>query len=148
MNCGSATCARSAFASRIGMKATWRTLGSADIGVIRSRIGSFIWSTWTRWHRRHGTELNGWVQTAELKNRSSSASYSRAMKLSTILRIFLALQIAAGVLVVLWLLPEAPFPFAVVAGIAVPILGTGVVLAAQVIVGAIVDPRSPRTSLG
>jgi pimeloyl-ACP methyl ester carboxylesterase len=69
------------------------------------------------------------------------------MTLSTLLRISLAAQLAAGALLARWLSPDASFVWLGVGAVAVPVIGTGIVLGIQVIVGAIVDPRAPRTSL-
>lgn len=70
------------------------------------------------------------------------------MSLSRILRISLALQFIAGTLFGLWLLPaDAPLWQAVLIALAVPVAGTAVLLAIELTVGAIVDPRTPRASI-
>jgi pimeloyl-ACP methyl ester carboxylesterase len=69
------------------------------------------------------------------------------MSLSHLLRIFLALQLAGGMLLGLWLLPaDAPKVYALGVALALPVAGTGALLAIELAVGAIVDPRRPRAS--
>jgi predicted alpha/beta hydrolase family esterase len=70
-----------------------------------------------------------------------------ALPLSTLLRIFLAAQLAGGLLLGYWLLPEGAPTWQVVAiAVALPVAGTALVLAIELTVGALVDPRRPRSS--
>jgi pimeloyl-ACP methyl ester carboxylesterase len=69
------------------------------------------------------------------------------MKLATMLRLFLAVQLAAGTLLGVWLLPAgAPLWQAIAVGALLPVAGTAVLLAIELAVAAIVDPRRPRAS--
>lgn len=69
------------------------------------------------------------------------------MTLANVLRISLAAQLLGGTLLGAWLLPAgAPWWQAVLIGIALPVVGTALVLAIELAVGAIVDPRTPRAS--
>jgi pimeloyl-ACP methyl ester carboxylesterase len=69
------------------------------------------------------------------------------MSLSHLLRIFLALQLAGGMLLGLWLLPaDVPKVYALVVALALPVAGTAALLAIELAVGALVDPRRPRAS--
>ena len=71
------------------------------------------------------------------------------MKLANVLRISLAAQLIGGTLLGAWLLPSgSPWWQAVAIGVALPVVGTALVLAIELSVGAIVDPRTPRASLG
>jgi len=70
------------------------------------------------------------------------------MSLTALLRVALVVQLGAGTLLALWLLPAgAPFWQAVLIGLLLPVLGTALVLAIELGVGAIVDPRRPRSSI-
>jgi pimeloyl-ACP methyl ester carboxylesterase len=70
-----------------------------------------------------------------------------ALPLSTLLRIFLAAQLAGGLLLGYWLLPDGAPAWQVVAiAVALPVAGTALVLAIELTVGALVDPRRPRSS--
>jgi pimeloyl-ACP methyl ester carboxylesterase len=70
------------------------------------------------------------------------------MALSTLLRWSLLGQVLLGALVAHWLMPASwPGWLALPLGLLLPILGTLLVLAVELLVGAIVDPRQPRTSL-
>jgi triacylglycerol lipase len=69
------------------------------------------------------------------------------MSLANVLRISLAAQLIGGTLLGVWLLPaDAPWWQAVMIGVALPVVGTALVLAIELTVGAIVDPRTPRAS--
>jgi triacylglycerol lipase len=69
------------------------------------------------------------------------------MSLANVLRISLAAQLIGGTLLGVWLLPaDAPWWQAVMIGVALPVAGTALVLAIELTVGAIVDPRTPRAS--
>lgn len=69
------------------------------------------------------------------------------MTLATRLRLVLLAAVAAGTALAAWLLPlRAPLWLAFILGLALPFAFTAALLAAQVIVGAIIDPRHPRTS--
>jgi pimeloyl-ACP methyl ester carboxylesterase len=71
------------------------------------------------------------------------------MPLATILRISLIVQLVAGTLLARWLLPDdAGWPAAIGLGLLLPVVGTALVLAVELLVGAIVDPRQPRTGVG
>jgi pimeloyl-ACP methyl ester carboxylesterase len=71
------------------------------------------------------------------------------MSLAGILRISLALQFVAGTLLGVWLLPDgAALWQAFAIAIALPVAGTAFVLAIEFAVGALVDPRQPRSSIG
>ncbi len=70
------------------------------------------------------------------------------MSLATFLQLALLVQLAAGAALGAWFLPDAVSRWwLLVVAIAVPVIGTALVLAIEFIAGAIVDPRSPRTSL-
>jgi triacylglycerol lipase len=70
-----------------------------------------------------------------------------ALSLSTLLRLFLALQLAGGLLVAYALLPEGAPAWQIAAiALALPVAGTALVLAVELTVGALVDPRRPRSS--
>lgn len=70
------------------------------------------------------------------------------MSLATLLRIALALQLVAGTLLARWLLPAgSAWWLAVLAAPLLPVGGTLVVLGIELAVGALVDPRRPRSSL-
>jgi triacylglycerol lipase len=72
---------------------------------------------------------------------------SGTLPLSTLLRIFLAAQLAGGLLLGYWLLPDGASAWQVVAvAVALPVVGTALVLAIELTVGALVDPRHPRSS--
>ncbi|MCU0952083.1 MAG: alpha/beta fold hydrolase [Burkholderiaceae bacterium] len=69
------------------------------------------------------------------------------MSLATLLRLSLALQLIAGTLLARWLLPDGSSWLAAIAvGVLLPAVGTALVLAIELTVGAIVDPRAPRRS--
>jgi pimeloyl-ACP methyl ester carboxylesterase len=69
------------------------------------------------------------------------------LPLSTLLRIFLAAQLAGGLLLGYGLLPDGAPAWQVVAvAVALPVVGTALVLAIELTVGALVDPRRPRSS--
>jgi predicted alpha/beta hydrolase family esterase len=69
------------------------------------------------------------------------------MTLATRLRLVLVAAIGAGAALAAWLLPPgAPSWLALLLGLALPFAFTAALLAAQVAVGAIVDPRRPRMS--
>jgi pimeloyl-ACP methyl ester carboxylesterase len=67
------------------------------------------------------------------------------MSLANILRIALVFQFLAGALLVSWLWPNESIVVALLAGALTPVLLTALVLGVQVTVGAIVDPRVPRS---
>ncbi len=70
------------------------------------------------------------------------------MSLSTFLRMALLVQLAVGAALGAWLLPDAASRWWLVGtAIGVPIVGVALVLGIEFIVGAIADPRSPRTSV-
>lgn len=70
------------------------------------------------------------------------------MRLATLLRIFLAVQVLGATLLAWWLLPDDVHrSWALAIGALVPVVGTAIVLAIEMTVGAIVDPRTPRASL-
>ena len=70
------------------------------------------------------------------------------MTLVSGLRVALALIVAAGSAVAAWWLPDtAPRASALAIGFAVPFSIAPIVIGIQVAVGAIVDPRAPRTTL-
>jgi triacylglycerol lipase len=69
------------------------------------------------------------------------------MSLSTLLRIALAVQLVAGTLVAYWLLPDGSSGWRVLlVGALIPVGATMLVLAIELAVGAIIDPRAPRSS--
>ena len=69
------------------------------------------------------------------------------MTLATILRLFLAAQLVAGTAVGIWLLPGgAPLWQAVAIGVLLPVVGTALLLAIELAVGAAIDPRRPRST--
>lgn len=70
------------------------------------------------------------------------------MKLATFLRAGLLLQLGLGALVAWWLLPDRAQWLALPLALLVPLVGTGLVLAIEFIVGAISDPRKPPLPLG
>lgn len=70
------------------------------------------------------------------------------MSLTTLLRISLVAQLLAGTLLARWLLPDGSgWTAAIAIGLLLPIIGTALVLAIELVVGAIVDPRTPRAAL-
>ncbi|MFZ5541189.1 MAG: alpha/beta fold hydrolase [Pseudomonadota bacterium] len=70
------------------------------------------------------------------------------MKLSTLLRLSLAVQIGGGALLAAWWLGEGTSPWVPLAiGLAVPPAGHAAVLALEFAIAAAVDPRRPRASL-
>ncbi len=70
------------------------------------------------------------------------------MTLSTLLRWSLLGQVLLGALIAYWLMPATWSAWlALPLGLLLPTVGTLLVLAIELIVGAIVDPRRPRTSL-
>jgi pimeloyl-ACP methyl ester carboxylesterase len=70
------------------------------------------------------------------------------MPLSTLLRISLGAQFIAGLLVGSWWLPAGAAAWqAVLVALALPVVLTALVLAIELVVGAIVDPRRPRSSV-
>ena len=69
------------------------------------------------------------------------------MTLAGLLRLNLLVVVTAGTTLAAWWLPDtAPRWLALACGAALPVLFTPILLAVQVVVGAIVDPRQPRTS--
>lgn len=69
------------------------------------------------------------------------------MSLSTLLRLSLAVQLAGGVLIARWLLPAgSPGWLAIPVGALIPVAVVLLALAIELAVGAIVDPRRPRSS--
>lgn len=71
------------------------------------------------------------------------------MSLSAVLRWSLLGQLLLGALVAYWLMPAHwPNWVALPLGALLPIIGTLLVLAIELVVGAIADPRRPRTSVG
>ncbi len=74
-----------------------------------------------------------------------SGAARRPVKLATLLRIALALQLGAGFLLGLWLLPEgAPLWQAALIALALPPAATAAVLALETAVAEWVDPGAPR----
>lgn len=70
------------------------------------------------------------------------------MSLARLLRFALAAQLAAGLLLAQWLLPDAaPVWQHLLVAAALPVAGTAVVLAIELTVGGLVDPRRPRSSI-
>ncbi|GAB4476606.1 MAG: alpha/beta fold hydrolase [Burkholderiaceae bacterium] len=70
------------------------------------------------------------------------------MKLATLLRISLALQIGGGALLAAWWLPDGASPWiALAAGFAIPPVGHGAVLGIEFALAAWVDPRRPRAAV-
>ena len=70
------------------------------------------------------------------------------MTLAILLRIALLVLLTGGTLLGGWLLPAgAPWWQAVLVGLLLPVAGTAAVLAVELGVGALVDPRRPRSSL-
>ena len=70
------------------------------------------------------------------------------MSLATLLRIALVVQLAAGTLLARWLLPAgSPWWQALALAPLLPAAGTFIVLGIELAVGALVDPRRPRSSL-
>lgn len=67
------------------------------------------------------------------------------MTLSALLRISLLAQLVAGTLAARWVLPDsAGWGGALLAGALLPVAGTAVVLALELAVAAVIDPRQPR----
>jgi pimeloyl-ACP methyl ester carboxylesterase len=69
------------------------------------------------------------------------------MTLATFLRLGLVVQLAAGLAVALWLLPQDVQWLALPIAILLPLLGTGVVLAIEFAIGALADRRTPALRL-
>lgn len=70
------------------------------------------------------------------------------MTLVTRLRIGLAVMVAAGTAIAEWWLPATtPRVYALLIGIALPFSAAPILVGIQIVVGALVDPRVPRTSL-
>lgn len=70
------------------------------------------------------------------------------MTLRLLLRLSLALQLAAGALLFWWLLPEGTAPIWIACAVAaLPVAATALVLGFELAVGAVLDPRSPRAPL-
>lgn len=70
------------------------------------------------------------------------------MKLSTLLRISLAVQVGGGALLAAWWLPDGASTGLVFAiGLALPAAGHALVLGIEFAIAAAVDPRRPRASL-
>ena len=69
------------------------------------------------------------------------------MTLATFLRIGLIAQVGGGALLAGWLLPGDLRWLALVVGLLVPLVGAGIGLAIEFIVGAIADPRLPPLPL-
>ncbi|MFN9572028.1 MAG: esterase/lipase family protein, partial [Betaproteobacteria bacterium] len=67
------------------------------------------------------------------------------MTLSALLRISLLEKLVAGTLAARWVLPDsAGWGGALLAGALLPVAGTAVVLALELAVAAVIDPRQPR----
>jgi pimeloyl-ACP methyl ester carboxylesterase len=82
------------------------------------------------------------------QGRPVSRAPRQPISLAAILRVGLALQLGAGFLLGLWLLPEgAPVWQAVLIAVALPPVATGALLALETAVAEWVDPGTPRAPL-
>lgn len=70
------------------------------------------------------------------------------MTLASLLRAGLVAQIGLGAVIGAWLLPRELLWLALPIGLAVPLIGTGLLLACEFAIGARVDPRSPPLPAG
>ena len=69
------------------------------------------------------------------------------MTVERLLRIGLAAQLLGGALIALWLLPDRAAWLALPIALLVPLVGTGIVLAIEIAIGAAIDPRRPSLPL-
>ena len=69
------------------------------------------------------------------------------MTVATFLRIGLVVQVGTGFALARWLLPDSFGWLALPIGLAIPLVGTGLVLAFEFVVGAATDPRTPPLPL-